>query len=307
MATSSYDPTSSMSQGLPAFAPPQRVMLANGPVAYRQAGSGFPLLLLHGWGGSSRYWQDTLNLFADIRCIYAPDLPGHGETPPLQDETSAERLATLVIEFADALGLEQFDLNGHSLGGAVAVYIAARRPERVRKLVITSLGTFRSSFEEMVWMQTYYQMSMGMLLWRPWLLLWRPWLQFWQPWLDWFVSRPPVYRMLASPFMHQMPVDERVLLEGALEFLRADRLTALENAISAGSPAFIPALQKVQAPALVVCGDQDLIMPTSGAETLAQHLAQSRLVEIQACGHIPMIEQSAEYHSLVRDFLTDEA
>jgi pimeloyl-ACP methyl ester carboxylesterase len=295
-----------MSQSLPAFAPTQRVQLSNGPVAYRQVGNGFPLLLLHGWGGSSRYWQDTLNLFADVRSIYAPDLPGHGETPPIQDETSAERLATLVIEFADALGLEQFDLNGHSLGGAVAVYIAARCPERVRKLVITSLGTFRSSFEEMVWMQTYYQMSMGMLLWRPWLLLWRPWLKLWQPWLDWFVSQPPVYRLLASPFLHQMPVDERVLLEGALEFLRADRLTALENAISAGSPAFVPALRKVQAPVLVVCGDQDLIMPTSGAEMLAQQLTQSRLVELQACGHIPMIEQSAEYHNLLREFLTAE-
>lgn len=306
MSTSTQDSAPLVLESPLTFTPTQTVTLSSGPVVYRQAGQGFPLLLIHGWGGSSRYWQDTLERFADMRSMYALDLPGHGDTPPLRDETSTERLATLVIEFADALGLQQFDLDGHSLGGAVAVYIAARQPERVRKLVITSLGIFRSSFEQMVWHQTYLQMSLTMMLWRPWLLPWRPWLKLWQPWIDWFVSQPPVYRMLASPFLHQMPVDERMLLEGALEFLRADRLTALENAISAGSPAFLPALRKVTAPALLVYGDQDLIIPRSGAECLAQEMKSCHLVELHACGHVPMIEKSTEYHQLVRAFLTDE-
>ncbi len=283
--------------------PIQHVTLSSGPVAYRQAGSGFPMILVHGWRGSSRYWETTLDLLDDARQMYALDLPGHGQTPPLRDAAGAARLAELVIEFADALGLEQFDLNGHSLGAAVAVYIAAHWPNRIRKLVLTSLGISRNLYEQLALNQAYIQMNLTMAFWRPWLLGWRPWQKLWQPWIEVIGHQPLVYWPLAANFIYQLPDDAALVREGVLEFLRTDTITALEGAISAGDPAFTNALSSVVAPTLLICASQDMIMPASGAQPLANALADCRLVELDHCGHLPMFEQPDEYHRHVREFL----
>lgn len=285
------------------FLPTQRVNLSLGPIAYRHSGSGPPLLLVHGWRGSSRYWLTTLERFAETHTVYALDLPGHGESPPTQGVSSAERLAQLILEFADILGLKHFDLNGHSLGAAIAVYVAAQAPERIRRLVLTCLGTFRNEFERFFISQAYYQWSLSTMLWRPWLAAWRPWLTLSQPWIDWLGSQPPVYRMLAGSFIHQLPSDE-LAREGVREFLRTDQLNALDGAISAGNPAFTTVLDKVAAPTLLVSGEHDLIMPSSGVMALAGMLAQSQVLRIDRCGHLPMIEQPDVYYQRVQTFLT---
>ena len=59
-------------------------------------------------------------------------MPGFGETAALTEPTTIARLAAVVIEFADALGLEYFDLNTHSFGATVGIYIAAHWPDRVK-------------------------------------------------------------------------------------------------------------------------------------------------------------------------------
>lgn len=289
------------------FAPVQRLRLACGPLAYRHQGEGLPLLLIHGWRGSSRYWHDTQTRLADIRAVYALDLPGHGETPPRQAPTSTESLARLVIDFADRRGLARFDLNGHSLGAAVAVQVAARWPERVSRLVLTSLGTARSALERWLLTQTHQQMQQALQWWRPWLVMGRPLVGLGQPLLDWLGSQPALYRALAGAFVHRLPEDDELTRMGVLEFLRADPLTALEGAISAGSPSLWQSLERVTAPTLLLSADQDPIMPDSGALSLARRLANCRLVRLTDCGHIPMVEQPEVYHRLVRDFLLEAA
>lgn len=288
-----------------AFFPAQRVILSSGPIAYRQAGSGDALLLIHGWRGSSRYWMDTLEHFSDTRSVYAVDLPGHGESPPLVGESSAARLARLIIEFAETAGLERFDLIGHSLGAAIAVHVAAHQPERVRRLVLTSLGTFRNAFEYFIFSQAYFQWSLGLQLWRPWLETWRPWLALYDSWITWLGSQPAVYKTLAGNFVYQLPFDEEMIRDGVLEFLRTDQINALDSAISAGSPIFPALARKITAPTLVVSANQDPIMPPSGVRALADLLPNSQIILIDQCGHLPMIEQPQVYHQHVRAFLHD--
>ena len=285
------------------FTPIQHTTLPSGPLAYRHTGTGLPLLLIHGWRGSSRHWQDTMDTLADCRAVYAIDLPGHGETPPWQEQITTEGLAKHTLEFADQLGLERFDLVGHSFGSAVAVAIAAQAPERVRRLVITSLGTVRTSLERFALVQAHQQMEIGLAFWRPWFAMMRPWPGLWQSWVDFMGSQPAVSRTFAGSFMRQLPPDDEVVREGVVEFLSADPLSAMEIAVSAGSPTFFPALSKIVAPALVVSGDSDQLMPRSGVEALAEQLSDGRLVELAGCGHLPMIEQPEAYHRLVREFL----
>jgi len=73
--------------------------------------------------------------------IAAPDMPGFGQSPPLEaDNYAVDRLARLGLALADRLGWERFVLGGHSWGGSVAVHLAAAAPERVRALVLVDSG-----------------------------------------------------------------------------------------------------------------------------------------------------------------------
>lgn len=267
------------------------VTVWDGPVFYREANSGPrpPLLLLHGWGGSSRYWRTTLAALGTERRILAPDLPGFGESPPLRGPATAERLAELVIAFADAMGLVQFDLNGHSFCASVAVYVAERYPQRVRRLVLTCMSTFRSEFERRMVDQVHHVMALWMALRRPWM-----------------GERRIIYRSAASRFFYRAPQDDAILRESFADFLKMDRRTALETAASAGEPHINQALQAVRCPTLVIGARQDKIMPPPGTPEVARLVPDSRLLWIEQCGHLPMVERPAEYHAALRAFLDDE-
>lgn len=257
------------------------------PLRYRAAGSGarMPLVLLHGWGGSSRYWRSTLAALDD-RPVLAPDLPGFGESPPLSGPASAARLAEFVVAFADAVGLERFDLNGHSFCASVAAYLAARHPERVRRLVLTCVSTFRNELERRVVNQVHHLMGVWMALRRPWM------------------ARSPAFaRAVGTRFFYRLPSDTRVLTEAFTDFLKMDRRTALETAASAGDPEINRAFQAIRAPTLVIGARQDRIMPPAGTPEVARLIPGSRLIWLERCGHLPMLECPEEYHRALREFL----
>lgn len=116
---------------------PREVQTREHRLFYVEAGMGAPLLLIHGLGGSSRWW---FHLFpgltsASFRLI-APDLPGFGRSRGAFVEIP--RAAKAVVELADRAGLDQFFACGHSLGGAIAAQMAADYKGRVRRLVLVN-------------------------------------------------------------------------------------------------------------------------------------------------------------------------
>jgi pimeloyl-ACP methyl ester carboxylesterase len=108
-----------------------------GDIAYTELGDGPAALFVHGIGTSSLLWRHVMGDLRDTsRCI-AIDLPLHGGTP-VRDDLSATALAQVVADLCDGLGLTQVDLVGNDTGGAVAQLLAARRPDRIRSLVLTN-------------------------------------------------------------------------------------------------------------------------------------------------------------------------
>jgi pimeloyl-ACP methyl ester carboxylesterase len=282
--------------------PEQSVTLSEGPLYYRQSGSGFPLLLLHGWGASSLYWYDTLQTLSNVYCCYAPDMPGSGVTPAMNEVASAEHLADLVIAFADALHIPQFDLNGHSFGGAVAVYIATRYPERVRHLVLTSFGAFCTELEWAMMTQFYHMTTMVLSTWKPCLMAWRPCFKVWQRWLAQVGCEASLYDV-ARPFFVELPTDDALLCAGYSDFVCTDYPTLLESSLSLANPSLRESLSNIAVPALLVGGRQDRMILPSRIEETAQLIPRRRLAWIDQCGHLPMIERPTEYHQILRDFL----
>jgi pimeloyl-ACP methyl ester carboxylesterase len=97
---------------------------------------GVPLLVVHGYNGSSDYWYPYfLPLLAEERRVIALDLPGCGLSGKLPSHTT-ETYAEFLVGFLDALGIDKADVMGHSMGGLLALATTARYPERVRKLVL---------------------------------------------------------------------------------------------------------------------------------------------------------------------------
>ena len=94
------------------------------PLAYDRTGSGPPLVLVHGLGSCKEMWRPVVPLLAREREVIAVDLPGFGASPPGPE--TVEGLADAVAGFADELGLERPHVAGNSLGGGVALELAAR-------------------------------------------------------------------------------------------------------------------------------------------------------------------------------------
>jgi pimeloyl-ACP methyl ester carboxylesterase len=218
--------------------------------------------------------------------VYAPDLPGYGESPPLSGVTDPEHMAALMLEFADALGLERFDLNGHSFSAGVTVYMSFQYPERVRRLVMTCPSTYRSERERR--MVGYIHRLTGV-----WMAMRRPWM----------IDVRTIYRLVSRPFFYRVPIDNVMLQESFGDFLRMDQETALQSAINAVSPHYNEVLQQVTTPAMVVGARQDRIMPGYGPPLVASILQHGHVQWVERCGHLPMVERPEIYNRLLREFL----
>jgi pimeloyl-ACP methyl ester carboxylesterase len=99
---------------------------------------GRAVVLVHGLGGHAEDWRNLAPVVArwGFR-VYLPDLPGYGRSEQPKDFSySVHDEAEVVVGFMDAVGIQDADLGGWSLGGAVAQHVAARHPERVRKLIL---------------------------------------------------------------------------------------------------------------------------------------------------------------------------
>src|SRR5439155_23717955 len=95
------------------------------------------ILLIHGSGVSAGYWINQLCSLGDAFQVAAIDLPGHGKSDPIP-QASVEAYAETVGKFLKALDMDPVLVVGHSLGGAVAMALAARRPETVPGLVLVA-------------------------------------------------------------------------------------------------------------------------------------------------------------------------
>ncbi len=99
---------------------------------------GVPLILLHGLLGSSRNWLSAGKLLGEKRTVIAVDLPDHGESD-WSDDPSFGEMARRVFSWFSDQGLGRADWLGHSLGGKVALRVAADQPEAVRRLVLADM------------------------------------------------------------------------------------------------------------------------------------------------------------------------
>jgi pimeloyl-ACP methyl ester carboxylesterase len=108
-------------------------------LAIRDDGDGEPLVLIHGAGTSGAIWKRAIPSLATGRRVLAPDVPGYGGSPPAGTGFVLEDVTDRLADGLHRAGVPApYDVVGHSLGGGIAILLAARHPERVRRLVLVA-------------------------------------------------------------------------------------------------------------------------------------------------------------------------
>ena len=103
---------------------------------YLKAGSGTPVVLIHGGASDSQEWVSTINALCHRYSLYAPDLIGYGLSDRTKEGYYLSDFSEFILGFVETLGLEQPVLVGHSFGGRLCLDIALRHPEKIHKLVL---------------------------------------------------------------------------------------------------------------------------------------------------------------------------
>jgi pimeloyl-ACP methyl ester carboxylesterase len=243
----------------------------------RVGGTGPPVVFLHGAGGPA--WDPFLEALAQRRTVYAPDHPGTGETE--RDAIRRVRgLWDLVLfydELLDALGLERVPLVGASFGGMVACEIAAHRRGAIEGLVLLDpLGLWRDDAPVAQYMTMTADELAAVLFHDP--------------------------RCAAAQAALALPDD---LGERAVAM--ADLVWAMGATGKFAWP--IPdkgldrRLHRVNAPTLVVWGEEDRLVPPVYAQEFAARIVGARVELIAGAGHLPQIERTDEVAPLVLGFL----
>jgi pimeloyl-ACP methyl ester carboxylesterase len=110
-------------------------------VHYMREGRGEPLILLHGWPQTSYEWHHQIRSLSERFTVYAPDNRGFGATGKPRIRVTRDLLARDVVQFMDALGLEDAFVAGHDWGGIIAFKVAVDFPDRVRRLCLIDTST----------------------------------------------------------------------------------------------------------------------------------------------------------------------
>jgi pimeloyl-ACP methyl ester carboxylesterase len=265
------------------------VRVDGGRVLVAEIGSGPPLVLIHGLGGTFRYWLESARHLAEHYRVLIPDVPGFGGSDPAARPFSMPAAGARLLAASEQLGVTRPVLVGHSLGGPIAALAAAQAPDRVGGVVLVSTTGLSP---QRAWRRHVLLPIMRCALRNP-----NPWenLLGAHAWARGIVFT----EMLARP-RELDPFTTRMLVGGAS--LARQLADSLEASLACD---LRETLRELPAPLGVVWGEHDETVSIADAE-LAQRLrpdARARIVP--AAGHLPMIEFPAAFAVALRDVLPD--
>ncbi|NCO58416.1 MAG: hypothetical protein COZ96_11480 [Nitrospirae bacterium CG_4_8_14_3_um_filter_70_85] len=246
-------------------------------LAYTEAGSGPPLLLLHGWAASSRFWEAAVRHLAPaFRCI-ALDWLGYGDSDrpgkPVGFDGHAEAVGTVLREFA----IEGATVVGHSMGGTLAARAAAAGAPIGRLVLVAPMVRAADGLNR----------RSRRLLWPGVRHLFRP-----------LISLRPCARWIAANSTLAMPIPE-LFITGAME---ADRTVLMDDAVALGKVDLTALLPSLRQPTLLITGRNDAVLRPAPLEVALRLLPGAELVRLDRCGHCPPLEQPARFAELVARF-----
>ncbi|MGI8815968.1 MAG: alpha/beta fold hydrolase [Pseudonocardia sp.] len=263
--------------------------------AFRVAGSGPPLVFIHGIGDSSATWEPIIPALARDHLVIAPDLLGHGHSAKPRADYSVAGFANGVRDLLGVLGISRATLIGHSLGGGVAMQFAYQFPERTERLVLVGSGGAGPEVSVVLRALALPGAQAAMML-----------------------LRLPGARWQVGAMVSGLRMFDTALGQDAPDLLRA--VDAVPDATARA--AFIRSLRAVVdwrgqvitmldrcyltagMPTMLVWGSRDAVVPVSHGYRAHAAMPGSRLEVFDGAGHFPFHTDPQRFVELLRDFLT---
>jgi pimeloyl-ACP methyl ester carboxylesterase len=249
-------------------------------VHYEVFGHGRPVLFLHGWLGSWRYWYPTIEHVAEHFRTYSFDFWGFGDTNRHSNVVSIQSYSDQVIRFLDELGIDRVLLVGHSMGGMVALKTAINHPKRISRVVavgapivgdslswllkLTDRAVFADAFARMHWFRRFM-----------------------------------FHRFLGEtndPAVHEI-LDDSVKSSS----------TTLRRAVSSMWRTDLrPELKRLSVPSLIVHGGRDEIVAPNQAD-LFDAVPCAEVVVMPESRHFPFLDEAELFNETLLRFLRQDA
>ena len=237
---------------------------------HRNQVDGVPVILIHGAGENHLVWPIGLRWLPGT-IVYAIDLPGHGKSQGMGRNTVAG-YADWLVAFLDELQLPTAVLVGHSMGGAIAQWLALTQPERTAALVLIATGAkLRVAPQLLKQAQNDFPAAVDTI----------------GQW-EWGPVAPEEFKRLGK---QQLLANNPEVMLG--DYRACDAFDVREQ------------LKAIRAPTLIVAGEADQMTPLKQAMFLTEQIHQARLKTIPEAGHMVMLEAAEMVTQTIADFLKD--
>jgi pimeloyl-ACP methyl ester carboxylesterase len=274
-----------------AFAAAEKfVDIAGTRVRYLDAGSGDPLLLVHGLGQSSTTWRRVLPGLSARRRVIALDLPGFGGSGAPPDAAYDPYYFVYVVgQFLGALALDRVDALGHSAGGLTLLIGALAKPGRYRKIVLVDPAGFTPAPDNLLGTAAA---SLARLL------------------VSIPRNRALTRALYSTAFFNSQAVDEETVDElvkrgsNPLSKIAARRAFAKYFDFCRRLEPFHEALSGLDSAVLAIWGSDDRLFRAADAAVVRRVLPEARIELVDRCGHCPQIEYPDRFNASVLEFLS---
>ena len=240
-------------------------------------GKGFPLVLVHGFLGSSKMWEPQINFFKDYFRVITPDLPGFGKSSKIKSLDSINSMAKIVLELLKKRDINKFNLMGHSMGGMIVQEMAIISGDKINKLICYSTGSIgdipgrfesidlsREKLKKDGIEKTANRISK-----------------------KWFVEGDKAKYFYLCDNANKTTSEEAA--DNALKALKNWR--GLEN------------LQNIKNKTLIIWGDKDTAYNFNQVDVLNKNIPNSKIEIIKGCSHNVHLEIPEKFNEIVKNFL----
>ena len=239
-------------------------------------GRGTPLVLVHGFLGSSNMWRPQIEFFKDNFRVIAPALPGFGDSNTINSCDSIECMAKVILSLLEKMEIKNFNLLGHSMGGMIVQEIAKIAGEKILKLICYGTGprgNIPGRFETID--QSREKLKINGL-------------------------KDTAHRIAKTWFIKEENAKFFYLCEEAGK--QASVKAADNGLVAMKNWNGIENLKNIKNKTLIVWGDQDKAYNFNQVETLNNNIPNSDLKVIKGCSHNVHLEKPEEFNAVVEEF-----
>jgi pimeloyl-ACP methyl ester carboxylesterase len=241
-------------------------------------GSGFPLVLVHGFLGSSEMWEPQINFFKNYFRVIAPDLPGFGKSKEVKSHNSIQSIANLLLKCLEEKKIDKFYLLGHSMGGMIVQEIAKKSGNKISKLICYSTGPrgeMPGRFETVDQSRDNLKKN-GLEI---------------------------MARNIAKTWF--VKGENAKYFDICINAGKQASIETVDNALIAFKNwNGVDTLKNIKNKTLIVWGDKDKSYNLEQIKTLEKNIPNSSLIVFNNCAHNVHLEEPEKFNNAIKDFLT---